>query len=229
MTAVVSAGASPDPNSEEVDKLLNELREATRRAGIQRDDPMMPLLTAMAHSIRFLGDRTSRSDRVSQDASQRIIDALAQGRQTADAELARFEAGLTKTEADIIQRVGTSIARSADTALTRRVKVFDRNTAMAAAGFLFAVGAACLGGGYWWGHYNASTNIQQIEQGLQSAFADDPATAKMWLNLMQWNDLRDALHQCSDPNYSAIEHGRRECTLPFWIEAAPTTVPDHRQ
>ena len=44
---------SPVPVSkdatEDVEALIAELREAARHAGIQRDDPMMPLLTTLAH------------------------------------------------------------------------------------------------------------------------------------------------------------------------------------
>ncbi len=222
----VPAPSPPDPSDAEVEKLLNELREAVRRAGVQRDDPMMPLLTALAHAIRFLGERTSRSDRIAQETSRQTIDTLLQGRRTADAETARFQAGLASTEADIIQRVGAAIARSADAALTRRVRVFDRNTALSAAATLFVTAAVCLGGGYWWGYHAAADDIHQTELGLRAAFDDGPATARMWLNLMRWNSLADALAHCHDPTTSTIEDGRRGCALPFWIEPAPTRAPN---
>ena len=228
-TVPVPSSVPLDPGDVEVEKLLNELREAVRRAGIQRDDPMMPLLTAMAHAIRFLGERTSRSDRIAQETSTQTIDTLLQGRLTADAETARFQAGLASTEADIIQRVGTAIAHSADVALTRRIRVFDRNTALSAAAALFIVAGACLGGGYWWGHRVAADDIHQTELDLQAAFADGPATARMWLGLMQWNSLADALTHCHDPTTTSVEDGRRGCAIPLWIEPAPARAPDlHR-
>ncbi|NPD69994.1 hypothetical protein HN018_27395 (plasmid) [Lichenicola cladoniae] len=224
--AIVPTPPQPDPSGEEVEKLLAEMREGARRAGMQRDDPLMPLLTSLAHSIRFLGDRTSRSDKVAQDASTQIIQALLQSRQNADAEIARFQAGVASSEADTIQRVGSAIAQSADAALTRRVKVFDRNTALSAAATLFGVAIACLGGGYWWGHRSAAAEIHETELGLQAAFKDDPATAKMWLGLMQWNSLSDALTHCRDPRFANVQDGRRGCAVPFWIQAPVGTTPD---
>lgn len=226
LPAIVQTPPQPDPSSEEVEKLLAEMREGARRAGMQRDDPLMPLLTSLAHSIRFLGDRTSRSDKVAQDASAQIIQALLQSRQNANAEIARFQAGLASSEADTIQRIASSIASSADAALTRRVKVFDRNTALSAAATLFGVAVACLGGGYWWGHQSAATGIHETEAGLQAAFKGNPATAKTWLGLMQWNSLSDALTHCSDPRFANVQDGRRGCAVPFWIQAPVGTTPD---
>ena len=229
LPAPVPKSSQSDLGDAEVEKLLSEMREAVRRAGIQRDDPMMPLLTALARSIRFMGERTSRSDKVAQETSTRTIETLLQGRRVADAETARFQAGLASTEVDIIQRVATAIARSADVALTRRVRVFDRNTALSAAATLFVTAGACLGGGYWWGHRVAADDIHQTDLGLQAAFADGPATARMWLGLMRWNSLADALTHCHDPTTTSIEDGRRGCALPLWIEPAPARAPDlHR-
>lgn len=188
--------SQPDPGDAEVEKLLAEMREAVRRAGIQRDDPMMPLLTALARSIRFMGEQTSRSDTVAQETGTQIMQALLQSRQNANAEIARFQAGIASTEADTIQHVGSAIARSADAALTRRIKVFDRNTALSTAAALFIVAAGCLGGGYWWGRMSVTGEIDATVNGAQIALGDHPVDAEALANLVKWNPMGQVLHEC---------------------------------
>jgi hypothetical protein len=167
------SAASPVPVSkdatEDVEALIAELREAARHAGIQRDDPMMPLLTTLAHQIRFLANRTATSDRVATETSAKIIDALQQSRQAADTEIARFQAGIAQTETATIQRIADSIAKTADRALTRRVAVLQWQLVLGAAGILVLVAAGCLGGGYWWGRDNTLASIHETETGLQDS------------------------------------------------------------
>ncbi|MCB8884034.1 hypothetical protein ACELLULO517_27615 [Acidisoma cellulosilytica] len=212
---------SPVPVSkdatEDVEALIAELREAARHAGIQRDDPMMPLLTTLAHQIRFLANRTATSDRVATETSARIIDALQQSRQAADTEIARFQAGIAETEAVTIERIADSIAKTADRALTRRVAVFQWQLVLGAAGVLVLVAASCLGGGYWWGRDNTLASVHETETGLQTAFEQGAGAAQKWLNLMQWNPITDALGQCTGALVS-MQDGRKACNVPLWIE-----------
>ncbi|MDQ2803827.1 MAG: hypothetical protein M3Y41_14555, partial [Pseudomonadota bacterium] len=210
---------------DEAEQLVGELREAARRAGLQRDDPLMPLLTAFVHAIRYLGARTAASDRTVAGASQRISDALLLARQVADAEADRFLAKMAATEAATVERIATAIAHSADTALTRRVRVFDRNTALLAALTLVATAAACLGGGYWWGSSRATAAIRETEVGLQAAFNDGPQDALTWLDLMIWNPIRVSIGYCSQPGMTHLQDGRKECDVPLWIEKPKPTAP----
>ena len=207
--------AAPDP-AVDVEALIAELREAARHAGIQRDDPMMPLLTTLAHQIRFLANRTATSDRVARETSAKIIDALQQSRQTADTEIARFQAGIAQTETATIQRIADNIAKAADLALTRRVAVLQWQLVLGAAGILFFVAASCLGGGYWWGRDTALAGIHETEAGLQVAFEAGAGAAQKWLDLMQWNNITDALSQCTGSALS-VQLGRKACTVPLWI------------
>ena len=124
-----------DPLNKEAERLVAALREAARQAGLRRDDPMAPLVLAFIETIKFLSERTALSDRIASDASRRIAKTVSQSRQAADAETKRFRAALAKTEADTVQRIATAIVETADAAWTRRVRVFDRNTAMLAASF----------------------------------------------------------------------------------------------
>jgi hypothetical protein len=74
-----------------IEHLVSALREAALRAGIQSDDPLMPLLTAFVQSVRFLDRRTTSSDRIVDQASRRITNALVLARTTADAATENFQ------------------------------------------------------------------------------------------------------------------------------------------
>ena len=223
------AGPPPDPLVEEFEKLVGQLRDAARTAGVGRDDPMMPLLSAFAQMIRFIGTRTASSNKTVADASQRITDALLTAKSAADAERDRFQADLAAAEAATIQRVGNAIARSADAALTRRVRVFDRNTALLAALALVLTAGAGLGGGYWWGSSTANAGIHQTEAGLRAAFNESPADAAIWLDLMTWNRIRGGLAQCASANLITTQDGRRKCDVPLWIEKPQPTTPNQQR
>jgi hypothetical protein len=214
-------GSAPVPVSpdapEDVEALIAELREAARHAGVQRDDPMMPLLTALAHQIRFLAKRNAQSERIATETSERILSALHRSHQVADAEIDRFKAGIAATETITIQRIADSIAKTADRALTRRVAVFQWQLVLGAAGILVLIAAGCLGGGYWWGRDNTLASVHETETGLQTAFAESPAAAQKWLDLMRWNPIIDALGQCTGAAVST-QDGRKACNVPLWIE-----------
>ena len=181
---------------------------------MEPDDPMMPLVTAFAQSIRFMAERGSMSDRVVTSASERIQAALVEARRTADAEAERFSGAILATETDIIRRIAGSIAASADKALTRRVKVFDRNTALWAAAALFGTAIACGVGGYVWGGNVARADIYETEAGLRAAFSHSSADANNWMLLMNWNDLSQALKSCGNANQAILDHGRHACAGP---------------
>ena len=203
---------------EETEKLLGELQRAVKTAGLEPDDPMMPLVTAFARSIRFMAERGSTSDQVMALASERIRAALVEARHTADAEAGRFNAAVKAIETDIIHRISDSIASSADQAFVRRVRVFDRNTALLAAAALFVTAIVCGVGGYVWGGNVAQADIQETEAGLKAAFSIDAADAKNWMLLMDWNNLGQALKSCGNANQAILDHGRHACALPLWTE-----------
>jgi hypothetical protein len=207
----------------ETERLLDELRSAVKTAGLEPDDVMMPLVTAFARSIRFMAERGSTSDRMLAAAAERINAALIEARRTADAEADRFNASILATETTIIQRIAGSIAASADKALTRRVQVFDRNTALWAAGALFGTAIACLVGGYVWGGNVAVAEIHETEAGLRVAFQDSPGDARGWMLLMTWNRLKYAPRTCASQPYGS--GSRLACSFAFWNGPEPPDPP----
>lgn len=204
--------------------LVARMRVAARQAGIDDDGPLTPLLQALALTLDQLGTLTDRNARISAEHAAALSATLNQARQAADAETERFHAHLDAAKAETVRDVANHIARSADEALTRRVRVFDRNSALTAAAVL--VGSILLAGagGYWWGDSDASVALHQTEAGLQAAFRNGPQAARDWLNLMTWNDPEQALAQCRGTAVS-IQFGRRACTVPLWIEKPVTQPP----
>jgi hypothetical protein len=210
----------------EAERLVAALREAARQAGLRRDDPMAPLVLAFIQTIKFLSERTAQSDRLTTDASRRIAQSVRQSRQVTEAETKRFRASLAKTEADMIRRIATGIVETADAAWTRRVRVFDRNTALLAGVFLFAVASASLAGGILWGRGLAYAAFRETEVGLHEAFIDGPDTARSWRELMEWNDLRAAILTCdATQGRIHIQDGRKWCQVPMWIEKLANPQP----
>lgn len=211
------------PTANEAGQLIAELRDAARVAGLHQDDPMMPLLTAFAHAVRFLDARTAASDHVATESSARITAAIAESRLAAEAEARRFHAELARTEADTIQRIATAIATSADIVLRRRVDVFARNTGLLAAALLVSGIMVALAGGYWWGRNDAYAGFQATETDLRAAFVHGPDAARHWRDLMNWNDIGHSLGLCA--GQVRFQGGRMACDVPLWIEPphpAPT-------
>ncbi|UZO94918.1 Hypothetical protein RMP42_05931 (plasmid) [Roseomonas mucosa] len=223
--APAAAVPPSDPVAGETERLVEQLRDAARTAGVDRHDPMMPLLSAFAGLVRFLGGRSAAGERALDQAGQRVADALLQARTNAEAEERRFAAALAAAEAATVARVAGAIAVSADAALARRVRVFDRNTALLAAALLVATAGGCLWGGYRWGHADAAADIRHTEAGLRAAFAEGPADAATWLGLMQWNIIGRNIEACSNPRASGRQAGRRACDVPLWIEPPLASTP----
>jgi len=70
---------------------------------------------------------------------------------------------LHAAKAETIRDVADHIARSADAALTRRVRVFDHNSTLIA-----------VAGASWWGDNSATAAICVTEVRLQAAFKGSP-------------------------------------------------------
>jgi hypothetical protein len=228
--AAGSQAALPPPNGAaapgeaDMAELVARMRAATRQAGIDDDGPLTPLLEAFMLTLTRLGGLTDRNARISADHAAALVAALDQARQAADAETGRFHARLDAAKAETVRDVANHIARSADAALTRRVRVFDRNSALIAAAVLVGSILAAGLGGYWWGNSSATAAIHETEVGLQAAFNNGPTAARDWLNLMTWNDSEQALAQCHGDSV-VIQGGRRACTVPLWIEKPISPPP----
>lgn len=212
------------PAEADMAELVERMRAATRQAGIDDDGPLTPLLDAFMLTLTRLGSLTDRNARISADHAASLTTTLDQARRVADSEIERFRAGLDAAKAETIHDVAHHIARSADAALTRRVRVLDRNSVLIAAAVLVGSILASGIGGYWWGESSATADIRETEAGLRAAFNNGPAAARDWLNLVTWNDPEKALSQCHG---GVLQAGRRECDVPLWIEKPVSPPPPH--
>jgi len=170
-------------------------------------------------ALERLAALNDRNARLGADHAAELRQILAVARQATDSETARFRAGLDATKTEVIREIAGKIAKSADAALTRRVRVFDRNSALIAAGILVVGLTLSLAGGYWWGNSDATTAVHETEAGLQAAFSHGPEAGRLWLNWMRWNDPKGALAQCYG-NALSKQGGRLACMIPLWIEPA---------
>jgi len=201
--------------------LVARMRAAAREAGLDDDGPLTPLLQALALALEHLAALSDRNARRETEHKAELRQILTVARQASEAETACFRAGLDTTKTEVIREIAGKIAKSADAALTRRVRVFDRNSALITAGVLVVGLIGALGGGYWWGSRHADAAIYETEAGLRAAFEHGPEAARLWLNWMRWNDPKGALAQCSG-NALSRQGGRLGCMVPLWIEdAAP--------
>jgi hypothetical protein len=208
--------------------LVAQMRIAARQAGIDDDGPLTPLLQAIILTLERLGTLTDRNARITTEHAIALATTLRDARQSADAETQRFYTSLEAAKANTVRDIAHHIARSADAALTRRVRVFDRNTALIAAAVLVSSILAACAGGYWWGNSSALATIHETEWRLQAAFRQGEQGASLWAALMEWNqDILGAIRQCSGAA-TAIQDGRRGCQVPLWIEKPPSSPPPGR-
>jgi len=196
------------------------LQAAATRAGFADDDPLGPVLTALSDVLGAVGA-------VSVDHAQRLETLQSGARDLAQTEIDRAKAEIAAAESVTIGRISSAIAASADAALVRRVRVFDRNTALAATGVLLACIGTAVAGGYLYGRTVTRTEIVQTEQGLAAAFRTGSRGASAWLTLMTANDPTQALAECREPAlWIDKTTGRRACRVPLWLDPAPPTVPN---
>ena len=150
---------------------------------------------------------------------------LAEGRETAEAEAARFRAECWATEAETVSSLSSTLADASAQAFAGRVQAMDRRTAaLVAIGLLAALGMGAAGG-WWAGVTTTGAAIIETEASLRAAFSSGPENARVWLDLMTWNDPRTAIVRCRDAGRIREEGGRKSCSLLFWVSpplAAPT-------
>ncbi|MCP1540173.1 hypothetical protein [Methylorubrum extorquens] len=149
---------------------------------------------------------------------------LGEGRETADAEAARFRAECRSTEAETVANLSTALADASARAFAGRVHAIDRRTAALVALGMVAAFVTGGGSGWWTGVTMTRAAIVQTEDGLRVGFRNGVDSARLWLDLMTWNDVRTAIVRCRDAGQIREEGGRRACPLLFWV-SPPLAVP----
>ena len=212
----VASSALVDP-SEVIRAAQNELEQSIQLGGLARD-PMRHPLRALSATMGAIYEL----HQAGVNHHDAVRAALASETMTA---VQRATAEMRAAEAITIERISQSIAASAGKALTRRGRVFDRNTALLAAAVLFTVTAATLGAGFAWGQHTTWAAYQQTEVGLSAAFREGPEAARAWLGLMEANDPRQVLGGCTGAEAWATSDGRRACRAAIWIDRPQSSPP----
>src|SRR4051812_14965792 len=144
---VAARAVTQSDECEPINKLTQaraRLRTEAARAGLLAEDPLGPLVSALSDMLSTVGEITGGH-------AQRLETLQSGARDLAQAEIDRAKAEIAATESVTIDRISSAIAASADAALIKRVRVFDRNTALVAAGVFVASVGIALGAGYVWG------------------------------------------------------------------------------
>lgn len=201
------------------------LREAARASGLQPGDPLCPLTEGLAVHADHLDERHDALVAASAATVGELRMILAEGRETAEAEMGRFRAECRATEAETVASLSGAITSASAQVFTGRVRAMDRRTAALVAIGLVAALVAGAASGWWTGVTTTRAAIAETEAGLRAAFRNSPQTARLWLELMTWNDPRTAVVRCRDAGRIREEGGRKACPLLFWVSppgAAPT-------
>ena len=209
------------PKSRDLDEIVRaaqgELEQAIQLGGLARD-PMRFPLRALSSAL----DAMHGLHQGAEERSERVRATLAI---ETNAAVERAKAEMRAAEAVTVERIALSIAASAEQALTRRVRVLDRNTAIAAAVALFLITAAALGSGFAWGRTATQAGYHQTEAGLSAAFRDGPEAARTWLSLMHANDPSQLLSSCTGSDAWSAPDGRRACRAALWLDPPKPSSP----
>mgnify|MGYP003365866741 CR=1 FL=1 len=180
-----------------------------RRQGVQDDDPLMPIITAMDASIKTIRHQTTMLTHLYERTKAEITRAL-----QARVDYARDEAEQIKKKAEFLQvkmvhDIGKTIADSAREALATHVKVIETRTiASIVAATLLSIIVA-YGVAHAYGYHAGETETQQKADTQMAIFkttaseADKlflgrPEELALWAPIIRLNALKDSskIHDC---------------------------------
>lgn len=211
------------PVPQHLDALIRQMHQAAKISGIEQNDPLAPVLEAIIGFMKHIDNKALEQEYIVQAYVSEATNLLKLTQVTSRMIAERYQKSIEERGARTIEIISAKIAESADRALARRVRVFDRNAAFVAVLMLVS---STLGGyfyGRWQGKRIADASIGITEINLQSAFNHGPQAANTWLQLMRWNNPRSALSYCHGSSVF-IQNGRRACNVPLWI-APPLPAP----
>lgn len=222
----MSRGAGPVPRPAPPEgqpaSMSELLREAARAVGLQPGDPLSPLVEALAMMADHLDERHDALVTAGAETVGALRVVLAEGRETAEAEASRFRAECLATETATVAGLSSTLADASARAFAGRVRAIDRRTAVLVAFGLFGTLIVGAAGGWWSGVTTTRAAISETEAGLRAAFQNGPDDARLWLDIIRWNDVRAAIVRCRDAGQIQEEGGRKTCRLLFWVSSPPT-------
>ena len=202
--------------------LLDEMRRAARKTGVDVDGPLGPVLSALILVLEWLGVCVAELRMISVEYGSQALQRLQAVRAADEAATSHLETQMEAAKIRIVHDFRADIARDFDKLTVGRVRAEVWKISLIAAIVLVASVTLSLVAGYHWGRTNAEASIYETESRLQAGFRNGLRGASHWAGLMAWNDILIALQFC-DTNADLVisQHGRRACKVPLWIE------PDH--
>ncbi|HXW71156.1 MAG TPA: hypothetical protein VEK34_06945 [Methylocella sp.] len=210
--------------------LIDELRRAARKTGVDVDGPLGPVLSAFILILEWLGACIAELRGISVEYGHQSLQRLQAVRADDEAATTRMQTQMEAAKVRILHDFRDDIAKDFDKLTAGRVHAEIWKISLIAALVLVASGAACLAVGYRWGRASAEASIHETESRLMAAFRYGVNGASYWVGLMSWNNIDYALELCrTRSDLSATQRGRRACNVPLWIEpdqGAPDVVLD---
>ncbi len=212
-----SGGANPLETK--LAALIGALRQAARKTGVDADGPLGPLLHALILVLEWLGAALAELRKITIDYGKQMLSRSEAERAAHEVAALRLRTQMEADKTRILRDFGAAIAGDFDREIVRRVRLAAINSGLAAAAVLVVSISASIAVGYRLGRANAEASIHETESHLQFAFKNGLPGASDWAGLMAWNDITYALEQCrTRPDLAAVQHDRRACNVPLWIE-----------
>lgn len=212
----------PETPEEKAEREVMALYKAALDAGVRRADPISPLIVGIANYGQFLSGQRTQIEGVINRGIKRF-DTWFDGRHRDD----RDHVDRLETQIDLVYARATD--RVAD-AMLGEVGERSKKTARTEARLSFAVlivvglviAAVCLIGGWYGGQKSAAAELAQSETALRrAAFGAGADRAELWLKLMRYNDISQALAACTRDNQVSVQNGQQMCRVPLWTSPRP--------
>ena len=208
--------------------LIDEMRQAARKTGVDADGPLGPVLKALILILEWLGACVAELRAITVEYGSQALQRRQADRAADEAATTRLQTQMEAAKVAIVHDFRADITRDFEKLTVGRVRTEVWKISLIAAAVLAASIAASLSVGYRWGGANAEASIHETEGRLVAAFRYGMIGASNWVGLMSWNDINHALEQCrTRPDLAAIQHDRHACNVPLWIEpdeGAPDAV-----
>lgn len=189
-------------------RLARDIIAAGTRSGIRSDDPLAPLLVAIARLAHFGTKRLGQTDDLLSSTSQGIIDALLRHRLDAQVDHDRLFDRIERRLAQVhvlkpsIASIGTPASRTG--CYWRRV----RYTVCVISVFTFGAAVGLLVEPYAPFRIGKAADLRSQPASVES---------EQWRMLRVANDIGKALRRCEEQLIHQ-QDGRRWCSVPLWLD-----------
>jgi hypothetical protein len=174
----------------------------------------------VAEAQRQLAESVVRAG-LSRDAYRHVLEAQVAALAVLPAFVAEIEANRQPWTKDERREAALDFVAKLDKRIAQRMVQFNRwaMVVIAAAVPLFCVGSFL--GGWWWGHYDETLEVQHAIDALPAAsIRYNPGGAQQWLTLMANNDITKVRRDCQ-----AAAGGGEACSYYLWSRLPRVPIP----